>query len=137
MSSLPYPDNPGQTHYEGCWRDPHHHNCAVAQVHELVKSVMEGQQLTDKDAEIERLTVENAVMTVCAATLRLALARALDPEAKDPLAAPCIWCGYNGSGYWQRGTHDEGCMWRDVGGEADRLEFLRRGSLDAALGDEK
>lgn len=26
----PYPENPGATHYDGCWRDRGHHNCAVA-----------------------------------------------------------------------------------------------------------
>lgn len=32
----------------------------------------------------------------------------------------CIFCGYNGEGYWQRGTHDARCPWVNVGGEEDR-----------------
>jgi hypothetical protein len=28
----PYPDNPGATHFDGCWRTRGHHNCAVAEV---------------------------------------------------------------------------------------------------------
>lgn len=28
----PYPDNPGATHWEGCWRHRGHHNCAVAMI---------------------------------------------------------------------------------------------------------
>jgi hypothetical protein len=31
----PYPDDPGQTHYDGCWRSRGHHNCAVARVEQL------------------------------------------------------------------------------------------------------
>lgn len=43
MGTLPYPENPGQTHYEGCWRERGHHNCAVAMLdaqqreHDLVR----------------------------------------------------------------------------------------------------
>lgn len=25
----PYPENPGATHYAGCWKDKGHHHCAV------------------------------------------------------------------------------------------------------------
>lgn len=32
---LPYPPDTGRTHYEGCWRERGHHNCAVARVDEL------------------------------------------------------------------------------------------------------
>jgi hypothetical protein len=35
MSEYPYPDNRGQTHHEGCYRRPHHHNCAVAEIERL------------------------------------------------------------------------------------------------------
>lgn len=41
------------------------------------------------------------------------------------LKAPCMFCGYKGEGYWQRGTHDERCPWRYVGGEFDRDQKLR------------
>jgi hypothetical protein len=37
--TMPYPDNNGQTHYEGCWRERGHHNCAVALVERLEKIV--------------------------------------------------------------------------------------------------
>jgi len=33
--TFPYPENPGRTHYEGCYRDKGHHNCAVGQVDRL------------------------------------------------------------------------------------------------------
>jgi hypothetical protein len=32
MKDFPYPENPGKTHFEGCYRLPRHHNCAVAMV---------------------------------------------------------------------------------------------------------
>lgn len=34
MSDLPYPDDKGQTHYAGCWRERGHHNCAIARIKE-------------------------------------------------------------------------------------------------------
>lgn len=30
MADRPYDDNPGATHFDGCWRTRGHHNCAVA-----------------------------------------------------------------------------------------------------------
>ena len=29
--TLPYPDEGSRTHWEGCWRAPRHHNCAVVE----------------------------------------------------------------------------------------------------------
>lgn len=40
------------------------------------------------------------------------------------LSFPCKFCGYNGQGYWQKGTHDSDCPWRDVGGETEREKLL-------------
>jgi hypothetical protein len=48
------------------------------------------------------------------------------------LRAPCVFCGYEGQGYWQEGTHDEACPWRDVGGEIHRQERVV-GVVRAAL----
>lgn len=42
------------------------------------------------------------------------------------LNAPCVFCGYNGHGYFQVGTHSKSCPWHYIGGEADR---------EAKLGD--
>lgn len=41
VSDLPYPDNPGSTHYEGCWRDRGHHNCAVREIERLHEIILE------------------------------------------------------------------------------------------------
>ena len=32
---LPYPDDRGQTHYDGCYQMPRHHNCAVVEIERL------------------------------------------------------------------------------------------------------
>lgn len=42
------------------------------------------------------------------------------------LDAPCLWCGYNGKGYWQSGTHDEHCPWLHLASEDERLGQLLR-----------
>lgn len=39
--TYPYPDNPGQTHWQGCWRCVGHHNCAVAAVDKLREAIAE------------------------------------------------------------------------------------------------
>lgn len=40
------------------------------------------------------------------------------------LKSPCLWCGYNGEGYWSLRTHAESCPWHEVGGEMERLLVL-------------
>ena len=42
------------------------------------------------------------------------------------LNAPCICCGYNGRGYWQKETHDYYCPFYEVGGVLDRIEKVRK-----------
>ena len=49
---------------------------------------------------------------------------------KELLDAPCVFCGYNGAGYWQRGTHDPRCPVHDIGGQ-----FERRGVVGLSLRD--
>lgn len=36
------------------------------------------------------------------------------------LNAPCVFCGYNGAGYWQAKSHLKSCPWHTVGGFDDR-----------------
>jgi FtsZ-binding cell division protein ZapB len=40
----PYEDETGQTHFDGCWTQRGHHNCAVANVYRLAREV-EGLRL--------------------------------------------------------------------------------------------
>lgn len=39
IDAHPYPDNDGQTHWDGCWSERGHHNCAVEEVRRLRKGV--------------------------------------------------------------------------------------------------
>ena len=48
--------------------------------------------------------------------------------ASRGLSAPCTWCGYNGSGYWQRGSHKPDCPWYQIGGCVDGLAEAKRGA---------
>lgn len=32
MMQLPYPENRGRTHWDDCWRERGHHNCAIREV---------------------------------------------------------------------------------------------------------
>jgi len=40
--------------------------------------------------------------------------------------APCVFCGYNGAGFYQAGTHAEDCPWYTVGGGEERSVMLRK-----------
>ncbi len=54
----------------------------------------------------------------------------LVPESRltlETLNAPCIYCGYNGAGYWQAGTHSKDCRWHSVGGACERNAMLAAG----------
>lgn len=45
-------------------------------------------------------------------------------EGENILDAPCFYCGYNGKGYWQKGTHAQACPFNRIGGEMKRKRFL-------------
>jgi 3-methyladenine DNA glycosylase/8-oxoguanine DNA glycosylase len=48
--AYPYEDNPGGTHWEGCYRAPRHHNCAVARLYECHDEIA---RLEARLAEVE------------------------------------------------------------------------------------
>jgi hypothetical protein len=55
-----------------------------------------------------------------------------NPQIDKILEAPCIFCGYNGSGYWQLHTHKKSCPFFEIGGKEERSEaeditFYRNG----------
>ena len=56
----------------------------------------------------------------------------LDDQASALLGAPCVFCDYNGQGYWQAGTHARECPWFSLGGESDRHANLR-GAIRLAI----
>jgi len=43
---------------------------------------------------------------------------------KSILDAPCFYCGFDGAGYWQKGTHDKDCPVGRVGGKIERARLL-------------
>ena len=52
--NYPYPDNNGQTHYEECYRERGHHNCAVREIERLnFEHEEEIKQLTHEANAIE------------------------------------------------------------------------------------
>jgi hypothetical protein len=36
--------------------------------------------------------------------------------------SPCLFCGYNGQGYYQAHTHAKDCPWYEVGGLEERIK---------------
>lgn len=78
--TYPYPEDEGQTHYEGCWRERGHHNCAVKRAEGLrdrVEQLKSGQKdLLDNvansaetiqllRAEVERLRAGACASKIC------------------------------------------------------------------------
>jgi hypothetical protein len=51
FDNLPYPPDRGKTHYDGCWQNRGHHNCAVRKIQELSKSINEGYKDIQKARE--------------------------------------------------------------------------------------
>lgn len=76
-AELPYADNPGATHYDGCWRDRGHHNCAVAEVERLRRNDpgMPLGDIADTITDLRRASGElTEQLTQCVMDLTAALA---------------------------------------------------------------
>ena len=82
----------------------------------------EGYQDPDNDIGI----IEQALTTARQEALREAAERLGVGDSNGLLAAPCLWCGYNGEGYYQAGTHSQSCPWHTIGGCDERLDRLAR-----------
>ena len=67
-----------------------------------------------------------ALTTARQEALREAAERLGVGDSNGLLAAPCLWCGYNGEGYYQAGTHGQLCPWNTIGGCDERLDRLAR-----------
>ena len=72
-----------------------------------------------RETDMQTLRAENA-------RLREAAERLGVGDSNGLLAAPCLWCGYNGEGYYQAGTHGQSCPWHTIGGCDERLDRLAR-----------
>ena len=82
----------------------------------------EGYQDPDNDIDI----IAQALTTARWEALREAAERLGVGDSNGLLAAPCLWCGYNGEGYYQAGTHGQSCPWNTIGGCDERLDRLAR-----------
>lgn len=51
VSVLPYPKDRGGTHWDGCWREPRHHNCAVLEIDRLRAALAQRRAPAAPDAE--------------------------------------------------------------------------------------
>jgi len=40
------------------------------------------------------------------------------------LGAPCVFCGYNGTQYWQKHSHKSSCPWYWIGSFGSRFDIL-------------
>ncbi len=78
------------------------------------------------DADQDIAVLAEALQTTRRAALLEAAQRADLGDCNSLLDAPCLWCGYNGEGYWQPTTHDLACPWHNVGGRFDRVVALDR-----------
>ena len=70
--------------------------------------------------------ITQALTTARWEALREAAERLGVGDSNGLLAAPCLWCGYNGEGYYQAGTHGQSCPWNTIGGCDERLDRLAR-----------
>ena len=71
-----------------------------------------------------RRIVAEVLKTTRQEALREAASKLGIGDSSGLLDAPCLWCGYNGRGYYQVGTHDKSCIWHTVGGRNERLDRL-------------
>ena len=47
-----------------------------------------------------------------------------DEQYKKLIDAECVFCRYNGIGYWQPDTHSADCPWHGIGGSSERLKLI-------------
>jgi len=74
--------------------------------------------------EYNEAAIAHALKTARQEALREAASKLGIGDSSGLLDAPCLWCGYNGRGYYQVGTHDKSCIWHTVGGRNERLDRL-------------
>lgn len=50
----PFMDNPGQTHWDGCWKEKYHHNCAVQKVYDLEEELARVLHIVNRILPMEK-----------------------------------------------------------------------------------
>lgn len=80
-TDYPYKPNPGQTHFEGCWKTQGHHNCAVAEVRRLQELKTEAwiEDIEKARGQRDEARVENVKL------------KALLRRATDAIQPTCNW----------------------------------------------
>ena len=85
------------------------------------------EEIVTHDMELVSLEDHEDALQETRRAALLEVSRRLLPNAQSAmLDAPCLWCGYNGEGYWQPTTHELTCPWHNVGGRFDRVVALDR-----------
>ena len=79
----------------------------------------------NEDDKFTREKMKDAMSVRVSENVRLL--RALDDSGLGGLLdGPCIFCGYDGSHYWELLSHEETCPFHTIHGKAARLrEFIR------------
>ena len=54
LLSLPYPPNDGKTHWDNCWKDRGHHNCAVKKI-ERLEAIEKAAKVVIRDLDLLNL----------------------------------------------------------------------------------
>lgn len=84
---LPYPPDQGKTHYEGCWQNRGHHNCAVVEISRLKTRQQDHLQLIRK-ISMESIDQEEADELAARIGALIAEVGTLRAQLRTP-APPC------------------------------------------------
>jgi hypothetical protein len=92
---LPYPDDPGQTHYAGCYRARGHHNCAVALIEEQGAELRIYRNCLHRSAKLyaEMGPNDRMIFPDGAQALAKAMDELAELKAKQPVYPTCPGCG--------------------------------------------
>lgn len=67
----PYPPDDGSTHWDGCWRERRHHNCAVGEIKRLREAL---EEIAEKKCTCTQAVGPCGCGEWCSATAQDALA---------------------------------------------------------------
>jgi hypothetical protein len=88
--SLPYPEDPGQTHYAGCYTERGHHNCAVELVRLFQDCLLRASRMNAETKPDGRMVFPDGAQSLAMAMDELDRLRA---AAKGPEYPRCPGCG--------------------------------------------
>ena len=139
MSDYPYPLNDGGTHWEGCWRERRHHNCAVLEADRLkLRLRTTAQMLIERVGADGPMNAEDAALRAIAKLneMEASLAECYRLTGADPDGDPDHWLAPHAVREVKRlreerdETGEENCRLEDalteVKAENERLRALWR-----------